>query len=268
MVTFSLAIIGTGNMGTALLRGLLKKEIYPPERVIIWDVNKKLLKGIVQETGAVAASSSENAVCEAKAILLAVKPQDMRTVLGEIADRHKKGSPIISIAAGIKTATIESALGSVPVVRVMPNTPALIGGGISCICAGSYATKDHMSFTRTILEGVGRVEEVPEKYMDAITGLSGSGPAYVFEFINALSLGGVKAGLPMDLSRRLAVFTAIGAAKMLLETGEHPAVLRDRVTSPGGATVTGLTVLEERGFNGAIINAVEAAAKRSEELGR
>ncbi len=268
MAPFSLAIIGTGNMGTALLRGLIKKKIYSPERIIVWDVNKKLLKGIVQETGVTVALSSENAVCEAEAILIAVKPQDMGTVLGEIVDRYKKESLIISIAAGVKTAAIESVFGEVPVVRVIPNTPALIGEGISCICAGSYATVEHISLTRTILEGGGRVEEVPEKYMDAITGLSGSGPAYVFEFINALSLGGVKAGLPMDLSRKLAVFTAIGAAKMIIETEEHPAVLRDRVASPGGTTITGLTVLNERGFSGAIINAVEAAAKRSEELGR
>ena len=268
MTTFNLAIIGTGNMGTALLRGLIKKKIFPPERVIVWDVNKKRLKEIVSETGVAAASSSENAVRETEAVLLAVKPQDIKAVLGEIAEKHKKESLIISIAAGAKTTTIESALGEVPVVRVMPNTPALIGEGISCICAGCHTTSDHMSMARRILEAAGRVEEVPEKYMDAVTGLSGSGPAYVFDFIDALSLGGVKAGLPMDLSRKLAVFTTIGAANMIIETKENPSALRDRVTSPGGTTIAGLTILKERGFSGAIINAVEAAAKRSEELGR
>ena len=268
MATYSLAVIGTGNMGSAIINGLLGKELFTPGSIIVRDKDTERMEMLVRDTGVNKAVSNEEAVRSAEITLLAVKPRDITPLLKEIRNAVIKDSLIISIAAGITTAAIESELGKIPVIRVMPNTPALIGEGVSCICKGRFTNDSHLKKAGGILAGVGHVEEVPEKLMDAVTGLSGSGPAYVYEFIDALALGGVKTGLTGQLARTLAVRTVFGAAKMLIETGEHPGVLRDMVTSPGGTTIAGLSALKEGGFNSAVIRAVEMAAKRSEELGK
>jgi pyrroline-5-carboxylate reductase len=216
--------------------------------------------GCVEDNSAVAAGSD--------VIVLAVKPQVAGTVLQQISDTVVAGKLIISIMAGVKTATVEAAFPEqVRVARVMPNTPALVLDGAAAISPGTHATQEDLSVARSIFELVGKAWQVEEKLMDAVTGLSGSGPAYVLTFIEALSDAGVKNGLPRDIATGLAAQTVFGTAKLLLETHEHPALLRDKVTSPGGTTIAGLHALEQAGFRGTVIDAVDAATARSKELG-
>ena len=264
-----IAIIGVGNMGEALVGGIVKTGLLDPARIAAFDAERERLKAISERWKIAAANDSAEAVRDSDVILLAVKPQTIPAVLDELRSVVAPRQMLLSIAAGVRTSLIEERLNvPCPVVRAMPNTPALVGRGIAAICPGKFAEQEHLTIARTLLGTVGDVVVVAENQMDAVTGLSGSGPAYVYTLIEALSDGGVKMGLPRSIALKLAAQTVLGAAKMVLETGEHPAVLRDRVTSPGGTTITGMQVLESRGFRNAAISAVEAATKRSKELGK
>ncbi|MFH1563221.1 MAG: pyrroline-5-carboxylate reductase [Nitrospirota bacterium] len=267
-----LVFIGAGNMAEALISGILKANLVEKENLLVTDVNLKRLEFFNQALGVKGVSDNKEAVPHADIIVLSIKPQMMANVLDEIAVVLEPGQKVISIAAGITTKFIEEAClvskltKEIPVIRVMPNTPALIGHGMTGICAGRYAQTEDMELARVIFEAVGKVVVVKEEQMDAVTALSGCGPAYVFTIVEVLTEAGVSLGLSREISLILAIETVEGAAKMLKETKEDPAILRNKVTSPGGATIAALNVLEEKGFRETFIQAVTAAAKRSKEL--
>jgi pyrroline-5-carboxylate reductase len=263
----TLAFLGAGAMGEALTRGLLGAGTYEAHDLVLFDVDGPRVQKLAESLGARAASSALEAVEGAEAILLAVKPQIVERALEPLRDVLSSQQTLISIAAGVSTSRLEACFSQdVPVVRVMPNTPALIGAAATAICAGTSARERDVARAKVIFEAVGLVVEADEKLLDAVTGLSGSGPAYVFLFIEALADGGVRAGLSRDVALKLAAQTVMGSAKMLLETGEHPGVLKDRVASPGGTTIAGLHALENGAFRGVVMDAVMAASNRSKEL--
>jgi len=263
-----IAIIGAGNMGYALASGLLRSGLVGREDLSVSDPDESRLDLVREGLGAKTTRSNLECVRDADVIILAVKPSVVPPVLDEISGSVGPSQLVISIAAGVRTSAVEARLPEgVPVVRVMPNTPALVMSGICAVCRGRFASEDHLDAARSIFSSVGDVVAVDERDMDAVTGLSGSGPAYIYVLIEALADGGVKMGLQRDVALRLAAGTVLGAAKMVTELGEHPAVLKDRVVSPGGTTAAGLSVLERRGFRSALIDAVEAATLRSKELG-
>ncbi|RMG85002.1 MAG: pyrroline-5-carboxylate reductase [Candidatus Dadabacteria bacterium] len=264
----NLALIGVGNMGEALLRGLLAAGTLTPDRIVGAEKVETRAREVAARYGIRVETAVEAACRDAEAVILAVKPQDVDPALAAI--RAAGGSPlVISICAGIPLARLEQGLGAdAAAVRVMPNTPALVGAGASVYCANSRVTAEQAGWVEAILGAVGTVHRVEkEELLDTVTGLSGSGPAYAFAVIEALADGGVLMGLPRDLALHLAKQTVFGAAKLALESPEHPAVLRDRVTSPGGTTAAGLRELEARGLRSALIEAVRTATLRSRELG-
>lgn len=264
-----IGFLGTGKMATALASGFVR-ELVTPDQIIGSDPSDESRSAFTSTIGtdAIVAGSPEECLAAAQIIFLAVKPQVMDVALGDLQDALDSSQLIVSIAAGTSIQTLETLLPAKQrVIRVMPNTPCLIGKGASGISPGTHATEDDISTICRLLQTVGIVESVPERLLDAVTGLSGSGPAYVFQMIEALSDGGVRAGLPRQTATRLAAQTLTGAAELLLQTGEHPGVLKDAVTSPGGTTIAGLQVLEQAGLRAALIDAVEAATNRSIELG-
>jgi pyrroline-5-carboxylate reductase len=264
-----IAFLGGGNMAEALIKGMLAAGVAKADQIFVTDISADRLAHLQGTYGITVPQDNKDAVIRAGIVLLCVKPQMMDHVLKEIADVAGKDKLIISIAAGVTIARIEKALASGPrVIRVMPNTPALVLSGAAGLAAGSTSTVSDMMTAQQIFGAVGRAVVVEEKLMDAVTGLSGSGPAYVFTIIEALADAGVKAGIPRELALELSAQTVYGAAKMVLETHEHPGKLRDKVTSPGGTTVEGLRVLEKGKFRETLMNAVEAAAARSKELGK
>ena len=263
-----IGLIGAGSMGGALVGGLLRADRIAPTGIVASDVDVERLTGLRERWGICTVEDNGACVQDADLVLLAVKPQVIAGVLDEIAGNVESGKTVLSIVAGIRTAFIEERLGAVPVVRIMPNTPALLGSGISAICPGQHAARSHLDRASEIMGAVGEVVEVSEREMDAVTGLSGSGPAYVYLMIEALADGGVRMGLARETALKLATHTVLGAAKMVAEAGEHPVSLKDRVASPGGTTIAGLHELEKGGIRAVLMNAVEAAARRSEELGR
>jgi pyrroline-5-carboxylate reductase len=261
--------IGAGRMATALARGLLASHVAAADSIVACDVDPGARQQFADLTGADAVAAADAVWSRSDIIILAVKPQQMADVLSgsrqHVAARHL----VISIAAGVPLAALAGALGpQMRLVRVMPNTPCLIGAGASGFALGGAATPADGDTVRRLFSTVGLALPLPEKLLDAVTGLSGSGPAFVYEIIEALSDGGVRAGLPRDVATRLAAQTVLGAARMVLETGEHPAALKDAVASPGGTTIAGLHALEQGGLRGVLMNAVVAAAERSAELGR
>jgi pyrroline-5-carboxylate reductase len=263
-----IAFLGGGNMAEALIKGLIAGGTATPDRILVADISADRLAHLQKTYGVIQKGNGE-AAREADIIILCVKPQVVERVLVEIAPVVDDRKLIISIAAGIVIARIEKALkdGS-HVVRVMPNTPALVLAGAAALAGGKNATSGDLALAQSIFNSVGRAVIVEEKLMDAVTGLSGSGPAYVFMIIDALSDAGVKMGLPRPLALELAAQTVYGAARMVLETKEHPGKLRDMVTSPGGTTIEGLHALEKGKLRATLINAVEAATARSRELGK
>lgn len=263
-----IGFIGGGNMAEALIKGLISGGVPARELLVAEPVPAR--RDLLQERYEVSTTDDNSAVTSAcDIILLCIKPQTCGQALKSLKAAIRPDQLFISIMAGVKTAAIEDAIGGTPrVVRVMPNTPALVLEGASALCAGSHATNDDLSLGRHLFEMVGKSWVVEEKLLDAVTGLSGSGPAYVLTFIEALSDAGVKNGLPRDVATGLAAQTVFGTAKLLLETREHPAVLRDKVTSPGGTTIAGLAALEKEAFRNAAISAVDAATTRSVELGK
>jgi pyrroline-5-carboxylate reductase len=262
-----LGIIGTGRMGSALIRGLTKAGLLAPGEIIASDVNQKTLDQLKKETGIQVTADNTLVVKSSEMILLALKPDLIRPVLREVRGALSREHLVISIAAGVPIKTIEDAIGKeCRVIRVMPNTPCLIGAGASAFSPGQGATHKDRKDVRSLLEAVGMTVELPEKQLDAVTGLSGSGPAFVFMVIEALSDGGVKMGLPRPVAMQLATQTVLGAARMVQETGKPPGELKDQVASPGGTTIAGIAALEQGGLRAALIGAVEAATRRSIEL--
>ncbi|RMG32113.1 MAG: pyrroline-5-carboxylate reductase [Planctomycetota bacterium] len=269
LATCTIGFIGAGRMATALAKGIVAAGVVEPERIIACDVSASAAESFSQTTGGRIAGDAA-AVCEAADVLvLAVKPQHMEAVLDTLAGRIRDDQLVVTIAAGIPMARYLQRLGEgVRLVRVMPNTPCLVGASASAFTVGGSAGEQDARLVQRMLESVGAAGRVPEDLMDAVTGLSGSGPAYVYVFIEALSDAGVRVGLPRDIATRLAAQTVFGAAKMVLETGQHPAALKDAVASPGGTTIAGLEALERSGLRTAAYEAVRAATQRSIELGR
>jgi len=262
-----IGFIGIGNMGEALLRGIIVSKLIMPSLIYASDVDKKKLEKLAVDLGINALENNQELAKRCDIILLAVKPDIVKIVLPQISDSLISPKWIISIAAGVSTSVIEGFLPSeTPVVRVMPNTPAMVGEGMSAISAGSYANDGHLEKARQIFNAVGKTIIVQEKLMDVVTALSGSGPAYVFLIIEALTDAGVQLGLSRQDSLLMATQTVFGSSKMLLETNEHPAVLKNKVTSPGGTTAAGLYELEKKGVRSAIIDAVISATNRSKQL--
>jgi len=260
--------LGAGAMGGALLEGLVRSGLVPPAHLAASDVREDRLRFLSTKLGIRTYPENGSLLAESDVVILAVKPPQVPAVLEEVAphvrvDRHL----LVSIAAGVTTATVERRIsGPVRVVRVMPNTPCLVGSGASAYCLGRHATPADGEIVAAIFGAVGRVVAVEETLMDAVTGLSGSGPAYMFLLLDAFIEAGVRVGLPREAARVLAAQTMLGAARMLLETGEHPAVLRDMVTTPGGTTAAGLFALEHGRLRAVIMEAVAAATRRAGEL--
>jgi pyrroline-5-carboxylate reductase len=264
-----IAFLGGGNMAEALIKGLLAAGAAKADQILVADVSPERLEHLKKTYGIIIQKNNSDAVVQSGIILLCVKPQVIDKVLEEIAPVANKSKLMISIAAGITIGRMEKALtGSPRVIRVMPNTPALVRAGAAALSAGKNVGPADMAVAQEIFGSIGRAVVVEEKLMNAVTGLSGSGPAYVFMIIEALADAGVKAGIPRVLSLELAAQTVFGAAKMVIDTGEHPGKLKDMVTSPGGTTIAGLYELEKGKLRATLMNAVEAATARSKELGK
>jgi pyrroline-5-carboxylate reductase len=264
----SIAFVGAGQMAEAIIRGLVRAQV-PPSQLYASDIRPERLEYLSAELGIQACATNTAALSCGEVIVIAVKPQDAPSLLQDLRSSAHPGHLVISVAAGVQIGTIEAALPpGVPVVRVMPNTPAFVLEGMAVIARGRNATPRHEAIALRIFESVGRAQSLPEAKMDAVTALSGSGPGFVALVIEALADGGVAAGLPRPTALELAAQTVLGTAKLVLENGIHPGVLKDMVASPAGTTIAGLTELETRGVRGAFIRAVVAAAERSEALGR
>jgi pyrroline-5-carboxylate reductase len=263
----TIALLGAGNMGQAILRGLVSTKTVSPDRILVTTRRPERAERLAAEWGVRAAASNLEAVEAADAVVIAVKPQILHEVVREVRS-SLRDKLAISVAAGVSTARLEGWL-DVParVIRAMPNTPASIGQGATALARGAYAHDEDLSLADALFRSVGRTAVVDEEHLDAVTGLSGSGPAYVFLIIEAFADAGVKVGLSREVAQDLATQTIKGAAQLLLESGEHPGRLKDRVTSPGGTAIAGLHVLEAGGLRTTIMNAVEAAARRAKELG-
>lgn len=264
-----LVVVGAGVMGQAIMRGVLAAGLFSSRQIIAVDPDGQKLARLVQELGVQGTSSLEEAIPQGKIVLLAVKPGVLREIIPRLGQLIHRDQLVISIAAGIPTSFLERYLPEgTPVIRVMPNAPAQVGAGAAVICRGKHAGPEEAATALKLFGAVGRAFELPEDDLDAVTGLSGSGPAYVYLVIEALADGGVRMGLPREVALKLAAQTVLGAATMVLKTGQHPAVLKDQVATPGGTTIEGLTVLERQGVRGAFLEAVTAATRRSQELAR
>jgi pyrroline-5-carboxylate reductase len=267
--TYAVGFLGAGQMATALAKGWLASGLIDANRSRAADpitASRDAFSGV---TGIRATASNTEVVNLADLIVLAVKPQVMASVLAEIAPRIQPRHLVVSIAAGVTLDQISSSLGvSTRIVRVMPNTPCLVGASATGIAASPATKAEDTALVKSLFNAVGTAFVIPEWQLDAVTGLSGSGPAYVYLMIEAMADGGVKAGLPREAALALAAQTVFGAAKMVLDTKQHPAVLKDAVASPGGTTIAGLHALERSGFRGAIMDAVVAATNRATELGK
>jgi pyrroline-5-carboxylate reductase len=263
-----IAVIGCGKMGSILLQGFLERKLVRAEEVAATVQHEEKSRTLTGGLGSVAlGSDNRSAVVDASVVLLCVKPQALSQVLEEIAPAIVPGALVISIAASTTVGFIQQKLGKdVPVVRAMPNTPAMVGAAMTALCAGSSATSEHLETAKSFFESVGRVVVVDEKHMDAITALSASGPAFAFVILESLAEAGVKVGLPREMATTLAAQTFFGAAKLALETGHHPALLKDAVTTPAGCTIEGLMELERGGLRVTLMNAVVKTAKRAREL--
>lgn len=264
-----IGIVGLGNMGEALLRGLIAANLFPADDIHISTPRAERRDAIKQRYQVHATTHNLDVVRHVDVLLIAVKPKRVLGVLAEIAPALRPNALVISVAAGVSTEQIEVALPTgVRVVRAMPNTPALVGAAATALCGGSQASEEDVAQAKAIFSSVGIALEVEEEALDAVTGLSGSGPAYVFLILEALSDAGVKMGLSRPTAQTLAAQTLMGAAKLLLETNEHPGRLKDMVTSPGGTAIAGIATLEAGGLRTTLINAVEEATRRSRELGQ
>lgn len=261
----TIAILGVGKLGEALLSGLLRSG-HPAGDLLAAERHPERAVEIAARYG-VATPDPVDAVQQADVLLLAVKPQDMKVLIAEIADSVTPGMLVVSMAAGITMALLEGGLPEgTAVVRVMTNTPVFVDEAMSAVSGGAHATGEQVAFVEELLGHLGKVVRVPEAQMDAVTALSGSGPAYFFFLVEAMIDAGILLGLPRAVAAELIIQTAVGSARMLRESGEHPVVLREAVTSPGGTTIAAIRVMEDRGVRAAMLAALEAARDRSREL--
>ncbi len=262
-----LAVLGTGKLGGILLRAYLRQGLFSAKRVSATVKHGEKAAALKKELGVSVTTENRTAVQGADIVLLGVKPQVVSEVLKEIAPELTEKTLVISVAASVPTNYIEQHLGGkVPVVRVMPNTPATVGCGMTGICRGAHAGEEHLEMARAMFDAVGRTVVVDEKNMDAVTGLSASGPAFAYIILESLAEAGVKVGLPRDVATLLAAQTMKGAASVVLETGDHPALLKDAVTTPAGCTIDGILELEEGKLRVTLIKAVVKATSRAGEL--
>jgi len=269
MAQLNIGFLGAGKMATALAKGFLNASLLPADQLCAADPSAAAREHFAAETGAKLFAANLEAAQMATVLILATKPDQVAGALAEIAGAFGHQHLLISIAAGVPLAKLEAALPpAARVIRVMPNTPALVGAGASGYSLGKHATAADGELAQRLLSAVGVALPVKESLLDAVTGLSGSGPAYVYQFIEALSDGGVAAGLPRSAATQLAAQTVLGAAKMVLETGQHPGVLKDQVTSPGGTTIEGVHELEKGRLRATVMSAVRAAADKSRKLGQ
>jgi pyrroline-5-carboxylate reductase len=261
------AVLGAGKMGSILLQAFLKEHLFAPEQIRATVSHAEGALARSTQWGVEVGTDNRDAAEQADLILLAVKPFQVATLIQEIKPALTAKKTIVSIAASVKTRSIEEGAGlEIPVIRAMPNTPSALGAGIAALCRGRFVTDKQMELAARIFETVGRTVIVDEKHMDAVTGLSGSGPAYIYIILESLAEAGVKVGLPRDIATQLAAQTAFGAAKMVLETGYHPALLKDAVTTPAGCTIDGILELEEGGLRVTLIKAVMRATERARQL--
>jgi pyrroline-5-carboxylate reductase len=268
MIERTIAFLGAGNMAEALIKGLLRAGTARPDSVIATGRRSERLDELQRTYGIRITSDNLAAAQEAEVVVLSVKPQAMDKLLVQVAPALDHRKLVISVAAGVPIAALERRLGAgARIIRTMPNTPSLVGAGACALARGEHASDEDLNVATRIFQAVGITTVVEENLLDAVTGLSGSGPAYIFLVIEALSDAGVKVGLPRYTAQKLAAQTVLGSAKLLIETGIHPGQLKDQVTSPGGTAIAGLHTLEAGGLRTTLINAVEAATRRAKELG-
>jgi pyrroline-5-carboxylate reductase len=269
MLEQRIGLIGAGQMATALVRGFIKAGLTAPDRLLAADVDEAARERFTQATAVPTTADNAMVTNRSELIFLAVKPQQMAGVAAGLRGKTGPGQLLVSIAAGIRLASLATWFGpGLRIIRVMPNTPCLVGQGVCAYSLGEGATTEDGALVGRLLGSLGSAWQVEEKLLDAITGLAGSGPAFVYVMVEALSDAGVRMGLPRNMATAMAAGTVRGAAEMVLATAEHPAVLKDRVASPGGTTIAGLQAIEAGGVRAALMAAVEAATRRSVELGR
>ena len=267
-ITGNVGILGAGRLGEALLSGLLRSGAAAPGQIRATVRRADKAERLADKHGITVTTDSAEVADWADIVVVAVKPQSLDTLLSDVSGRVHPGELVISVVAGVPTTRFEQSLGEVHVVRVMTNVPVLVDEAMSAISPGAHATEDDLDFTQDFLEQVGRVVRLPEQDLDAVTALSGSGPAYFFLLAEAMIDAGILLGLPRDVSTELIIQTMTGSALMLRDTGRHPVELRESVTSPGGTTIAAVRVLEEQRVRAAFLNAIEAAKNRSVELGQ
>jgi pyrroline-5-carboxylate reductase len=261
------AVLGAGKMGGILLQAFLKENLFAPDQLHATVAHAERALALSTQWGVDVSTDNLAAAKQADLILVGVKPFQVPDLIKEIGPALTPAKTVVSFAASVKTRTIEEVAGiEIGVIRAMPNTPSALGAGVAALCRGRFVTERQMELAQRIFETVGRTVIVDEKHMDAVTGLSGSGPAYLYIIIEALAEAGVKVGLPRDIATQLAAQTAFGSAKMVLETGYHPALLKDAVTTPAGCTIDGILELEEGGLRVTLIKAVMRATERARQL--
>jgi pyrroline-5-carboxylate reductase len=264
-----IAILGAGNMGSALMKGIINAKLTPPKKIIACDINHEKLHVLSEDWKVRTTINLKEAVSTSDIILLCVKPQTLPSALETIKKSIKPHHLIVSIVAGMRIAHIQQMIGTkVGIVRAMPNIAATVDEGAAAVAFGENVTTEQQKIAKSIFEAVGDVVVVSEDQLDAVTGLSGSGPAYIYMVIEALIDGGVKMGLSRDIATKLAIQTVLGSAKLAKTSGLHPAILRDQVTTPGGTTINAIHELESHGLRAMLINAVVTATRRSEELSK
>ncbi|TKY62692.1 Pyrroline-5-carboxylate reductase [Spatholobus suberectus] len=264
--SYTLGFIGPGKMAESIARGAVRSGFLPPSRIRTAAHSNPARRAAFESFGVTVLSSNDDVVRESNVVVFSVKPQLVKDVVSKLTPLLTKNKLLVSVAAGVKLKDLQEWAGNNRFIRVMPNTPAAVGEAASVMSLGGAATEEDGNIIAKLFGSIGKIWKADEKYFDAITGLSGSGPAYIYLAIEALADGGVAAGLPRDLSLSLASQTVLGAASMVTQTRKHPGQLKDDVTSPGGTTITGIHELEKGGFRGTLMNAVVAAAKRSREL--
>ncbi|GAU17899.1 hypothetical protein TSUD_330250 [Trifolium subterraneum] len=264
--SYTLGFIGAGKMAESIAKGAIRSGVLPPSRIRTAAHSNLSRRDAFQSVGVTVLSSNEDVVRESNVVVFSVKPQLVKDVMLKLKPLLTKNKLLVSVAAGIKLKDLQEWAGHERFIRVMPNTPAAVGQAASVMSLGGAATEEDANLISQLFGSIGKIWKADDKYFDAITGLSGSGPAYIYLAIEALADGGVAAGLPRDLALSLASQTVLGAASMATQSGKHPGQLKDDVTSPGGTTIAGVHELEKAGFRGTLMNAVVAAAKRSREL--
>lgn len=265
----TIGFLGAGRMASALAKGFIRANVVPADHIMASDVMMRARNTFTRETGARTTGRNSEVVAFGRVLVLAVKPDQTEAVLADICQDFTPKHLLVSIAAGVPLAKLQARLGEgARVIRVMPNTPALVGASASAFSLGKHSRPEDAKLVKKLFTAVGVAFQVKEPLLDAVTGLSGSGPAYVYQFIEALSDGGLAMGLARDVSTQLAAQAVLGAAKMVLETGHHPGALKDQVTSPGGTAIEGVHELEKGALRGTVINAVRAATEKSKKLGQ